>query len=746
MLQRPVFRPDLQPVFLPPDRVFLVGEFDQFVVKGQSSLLVAEQIDGRRSVDEIVAALSQRVSAMQVYYVLALLEQQGYIGEAGGSAPPAHAAYWSALGVEPQRAQERLARTTVRLATVGGTSSDAEALAAQLSAYGLRLADQAEDLLVVLADDYLRDELDVWNQAALRRGAPWMLARPNGVEPWVGPLFLPGETGCWECLRERLRANRDVEVFLQNLAGRAHPFQPLAALPATVRLGLDLAAAEILRWAATGSSTVAGKVLSLHTGTMRTQEHTLVRRPQCPRCGVPIDPFDLHLPPIVFASRPNVLLLDTSHRTITPEAMLRSFQHHVSSITGVVRQLERSSPPDDALRHVYVSGRNIALPLDSEAISRKAPRSLSGGKGATDIQARASALGEAIERYSGTRRGEERRRTASLRELGDAAVDPRRCMNYSDEQYRQRDRWNSTRAQHRTVPLPFDPDAPIEWTPLWSLTRREPRYLPTSLCYYTGPRSDEPLYCPADSNGCAAGSSLEEAVLHGLLELVERDSTALWWYNRIRRPAVDLESFRDPYIGLLVDDYRRLQREVWALDLTGDLGIPAFVAVSCRSDDPGARIIFAPSAHLDPRVALLRALTELNQLLPVVGDGPDDTPEDEDLRIWWNQTRLGDQPYLSPDPRAPARRREDFPQRTTGDLREDLLLCQSVIEGRGMELLVLDQTRADIGMPVARVVVPGLRHFWARFAPGRLYDVPVELGWLAAPLREDQLNPVPIFI
>ena len=61
-----------------------------------------------------------------------------------------------------------------------------------------------------------------------------------------------------------------------------------------------------------------------------------------------------------------------------------------------------------------------------------------------------------------------------------------------------------------------------------------------------------------------------------------------------------------------------------------------------------------------------------------------------------------------------------------------------------MELLVLDQTRPDIGMPVVRVVVPGLRHFWQRFAPGRLYDVPVEMGRRDRPLAEDELNPVPV--
>jgi len=61
-------------------------------------------------------------------------------------------------------------------------------------------------------------------------------------------------------------------------------------------------------------------------------------------------------------------------------------------------------------------------------------------------------------------------------------------------------------------------------------------------------------------------------------------------------------------------------------------------------------------------------------------------------------------------------------------------------------MLVLDQTRPDIGMPVVKVFVPGLRHFWPRYAPGRLYDVPAKLGWIPAPLREEELNPIAIFI
>jgi ribosomal protein S12 methylthiotransferase accessory factor len=77
---------------------------------------------------------------------------------------------------------------------------------------------------------------------------------------------------------------------------------------------------------------------------------------------------------------------------------------------------------------------------------------------------------------------------------------------------------------------------------------------------------------------------------------------------------------------------------------------------------------------------------------------------------------------------------------------DDVRACQTLVERAGMEMLVLDQTRPEVGLPVAKVIVPGLRHFWARLAPGRLYDVPVQLGWLARPLAEHELNPIPMFL
>jgi oxazoline/thiazoline synthase len=81
------------------------------------------------------------------------------------------------------------------------------------------------------------------------------------------------------------------------------------------------------------------------------------------------------------------------------------------------------------------------------------------------------------------------------------------------------------------------------------------RLLPSGLLYFDAPATAGSAAVRADSNGNAAGSSLEDAVLQGLLELVERDAVALWWYNRTRARAVHLNAFPEPWISELREVY-----------------------------------------------------------------------------------------------------------------------------------------------------------------------------------------------
>jgi ribosomal protein S12 methylthiotransferase accessory factor len=325
-------------------------------------------------------------------------------------------------------------------------------------------------------------------------------------------------------------------------------------------------------------------------------------------------------------------------------------------------------------------------------------------------------------------------------------------MGFSDRQYCERHAWNARADLVLAVPLPFDEDALVSWTPVWSLTRSETRYLPTAFCFYEYPVFPEAAYCIACSNGNAAGNTLEEAVLQGFLELVERDSVALWWYSRARRPPVALDGFDEPYVHRLEAYLAERGRDLTVLDLTSDLRIPVFAAVSRRLDRHPEQIVLGFGAHLDPRIALLRAVTELNQMLMRVlwGDGQAGASQSSNgepsAREWLETATLAEQPHLAADPARPQQRAAHFARCWSDDLREDVRYCQRLVESRGMELLVLDQTRPDIGLPVVKVIVPGLRHFWPRFAPGRLYEVPVQLGWIPKPLSETQLNPIAMFL
>jgi hypothetical protein len=142
-------------------------------------------------------------------------------------------------------------------------------------------------------------------------------------------------------------------------------------------------------------------------------------------------------------------------------------------------------------------------------------------------------------------------------------------------------------------------------------------------------------------------------------------------------------------------------------------------------------------------------LTELNQLMPTlmrIEENGNYLGDDPDAARFWREATVGDQPYLLPDPMRPTRRATDYNYAPCGDIRTEVTMIQHRLESLGMEVLVLDQTRPDIGLPVAKVIVPGMRHFWARLAPGRLYDVPLRVGRQSEPTRYEDLNPFPMFL
>lgn len=750
MIKRPIFRPSFEVKVVRPKQVFLLNEHRFFVLEGEVYPLLVPLLDGEHSMEDILIEIGNQAPFQKVLYALDLLEKKGYIVESDDTFPLSVSAFWDYMNLDLQAVADRLRDASLCIKAVGEVEPGS--MIEALKEVRIRI-DRKAERIVVLTDDYLEPGLETINREALESGRSWMLVKPVGTMLWLGPVFQPGTTGCWECLSQRLKFNRQVERYIIRHKQLAEPLKmPKAALPSTLQLGVDLAATEIAKWVATGNpDRLLGRLVTFDLLSLQTQEHALTKRPQCSVCGDPRFRESKPPGPIVLKSQTKRYRGDGGHRTALPEETFQRYKHHVSPITGAVIFLERLREGIESnLAYTYLAGHNFALGVDGVISLRDNLRSQSGGKGTTEIQAKVSALCEAIERYSGILWGDEYRIQGSHAELEPDAVHPNDCMLFSEEQYRNRRKWNATAAKYHIVPEPFDGNLDIDWSPFWSLTEQRNRYLPTAYCYYQHLDFSKPFYCSPDSNGSAAGNTLEEALLQGLMEVVERDNVAIWWYNRIRRPGVDLDSFGIPYLGELKAYYQSIHRELWVLDVTADFGIPTFAGVSRRTDKPIEDIIVGFGAHLDHKVALLRALTEVNQFLPCVSatnsEGsirylfPDDGAID-----WWMSATIENQPYLTPDENKPLKRYSDYDQLATDDLVEDIDKCVEILRPHGLEVLVHDQTRPDLGLNVVKVVVPGLRHFWRRLGPGRLYDVPVKLGWIKQPHREDQLNPCSVF-
>lgn len=765
MSYQPKFKDCFRVEALESQGVFLLSESSSLILQDPLHQLLAPLINGQLSADEIVdkvlpQLLSEQTNlreivhtSAQIYHALMSFAQQGYIATGYGNLPSQLTIFCDSLNLDPESTTQKLKQTKVAVKAFGSVAR--EEFIYLLESLHVNVVDgieQEADLEVVLTDDYLREELETFNRSALKSNRPWMLVKPVGTVVWIGPILYPGTTGCWECLANRLWGNRLVETHIQRGKGVSKPFTPpQSAMASTVQTALGFAATEVFKWIVRGENKrLEGVLVTLDTLSLQMQDHFLMLRPQCPACGEPR--LDEQLLPIILGNCLKKFTADGGHRCVLPEETLKKYQHHISPITGIVPSIESIAPPSNNSIHAYFARHAFALMSgDLDALSQSLTGG-SAGKGKTEQQAKASVLGEALERYSGVFQGNEPRLKSSYQALSDKAIHPNACLHFSQAQYDSRQDWNAkTKSLMRKVPEPFDETEEIDWTPVWSLSDQDWKYLPTAYCYFNYPKSSN-SYCWADSNGCASGNSLEEAILHGFMELVERDSIALWWYNRLSKPTVDLDSFDEPYFQALLEYYQTLHRKLWVLDITSDLNIPTFVAISQRTDREVEDIVLGFGAHFDAKIAVSRALTEANQILPSVlnlaADGSTlySSSINPDAVDWWKTATVENQPYLVPDPNAVAKRYSDYPQVWSDNLLDDIMTCQQIVEKKGMKIFVLDQTRLDIRLRVVRVIVPGMRHFWKRLGSGRLYDVPVQMSWLPAPLEENQLNPIAMWM
>lgn len=726
----PQFAPNFTVYVLPPDAVCLYSEDRKFFLHGELYCAIATAIGkGGKSFAELAEELAENFPGDQIEEALKRLMERRYIVPASPSAPAPVDAYWASLGLPPGVAEQNLANCRVRVEAID--VQGAAEFSAALSALGIQVVKRSGDLTVTLVNDYLDRRLAELNLQRVAEGTPWLAVQPSGAFPLVGPLFDPGKTACWTCLFDRMIRNREIKGFLDREATRTVAVSPLVR-NSLGQGAIQFAALEVAKAIATGFRTeLNDHIISHDLLGASVAKHYVAKRPQCPTCGNKklIDPRRAP-EPIELSDGAKLVMTSGGYRTVSSRSTVARFRKHVSPLTGVLTRLERIEA-DLPMNTNFFAQHNFSAPAQSIGQLREGLSGGSFGKGSTAEQAEASALMEAIERYSGIFQGDEIRMMRRFADFapGDA-IPPNDVLLFSDAQ-RQAE---LSEHSEQTVPAPFDPFAEIEWSPVWSLRDGRFKYLPTSLLYffYSGPAAFQ-----ADSNGCAAGNTLEEAIVQGFLELVERDAYAIWWYNRSQRAEVDFSQFNNSYVSDLKAQLADAGRKLWVLDVTSDLGIPTYVAILHWMQNGQENIEFGSGAHFDKRIAMLRTLTELNQFLSIglMGGGSGEKPSLDGT----TPLHLPNYPFLIPDNTVKVPVISDFgPLDTT---RNQVLACVEIAKRAGLDFLVLNQTRPDVEVPVVRVVVPGLRHFYRRFGLGRLYDVPVKLGLLDSPIPESELTP-----
>ncbi|MBW5486988.1 YcaO-like family protein [Streptomyces bambusae] len=368
----------------------------------------------------------------------------------------------------------------------------------------------------------------------------------------------------------------------------------------------------------------------------------------------------------------------------------------------------------------------------------KASEAAGYGRGRTIAAASRLAMLERLER-SGSEAlvSSARPVRAAYRQLPGRALDPRRLGDLAPEQY-----------EHPSCRVdPFSPDDVLRWIPAQVWGTGEHCWVPLEAGSYhvhpeprPGQRWGRVLY--ESSNGCALGATLDEAALHALLELLERDAFLLTWWAGRPVPRIDWSSVTDPTTVELRAAMRRAGYEVDLLVLTRDVPVPAVWALARNPRSSDKYSLTTAAAHPDPAEAVRAAVAELAPL--VLGDVVAPSPErarrlrtdrwnvtDLDHHIEWYsvpEAAAAFEPYLTGPSVALAEAFPRSPLRGAATLGQARRLLLGMLAEAGMdEVLVVDQTGREhraAGLRAVRVLVPGSVPLAFGFAHQRVLGLP----------------------
>ncbi len=371
-----------------------------------------------------------------------------------------------------------------------------------------------------------------------------------------------------------------------------------------------------------------------------------------------------------------------THRVIAPRETIEINQDKLkkAGITRIadITDLDRIGLP------IYTAIRPTA---EEGAIS------IYGGKGISKDHAKASAMMEGFERYSAERQDSDETIIATPNEIG-------RYGDYIDP---------------KSLNLPKDfekkdiSDINLEWSKSKDIISGNEYYIPTNAIFhpYASDSNAESLF-KSNTNGLASGNILDEAILHGMLEVIERDAWSIFELTHKNYAQIDIESIESELIIDIIDKFESEGIKIKLMDFTADIKIPTIAASADDTITKDAGLLtLGMGTHLDPEVAILRALTEVAQsrATQINGAREDTVRADFAREAGYERMKRINKYYFKDDEEKISL--SDIENKSTSSITKDIEIVKSELTANDIEkILYVDLTRPEIDVSVVRVVIP----------------------------------------
>ncbi len=370
-----------------------------------------------------------------------------------------------------------------------------------------------------------------------------------------------------------------------------------------------------------------------------------------------------------------------THRVIAPEKTIENNEDKLTKI-GVTRiaditDLDRIGMP------VFTAIRPTA---EDGAIS------IYGGKGISKSHAKASAIMEAFERYSAEKQNDDESIIATPDEISLKG--------------------NYINPESLNLPKDFKKEdlnsLTLEWSRAHDLISDEDYYVPSNAIFHPYISNEAQSLFKSNTNGLASGNILDEAILHGIFEVVERDAWSIFELTHKNYSQINIESIESEIINETLDKFTSQGINIKLMDFTADINIPTIAASADDTITKDAGLLtLGMGTHLDPEVAILRALTEVAQsrATQINGAREDTVRADFAREAGYERMKRINKYYFQQE--EDQINLSDIENKSTTSIKKDLEIVKDELVSNDIKhILYADLTRSEVDVNVVRIIIP----------------------------------------